>query len=78
MQAQKTVRVCIDEANETLGKKIREGEKKKIPYILVVGEKEEHAKNCSVRQRSKGDIGTMNVDAFVAMIEKHINEKYSA
>ena len=61
--------------NETLGKKIRAAEMQKIPYLLVIGEKEEKAKAVAVRQRSKGDIGQMKLEEFISQIKKEILEK---
>ncbi len=58
---EKGLRVEIDDRNEKIGYKIREHEVKKIPYMLVVGEKEKTADSVSVRQHKKGDIGTMSI-----------------
>ena len=63
-------RVLLDDHNETIGKKIREAELQKIPYILIVGGKELNAKTVAVRERGKGDIGTMNLDKFINIIEQ--------
>ncbi|MBI2574027.1 MAG: hypothetical protein HYV78_01375 [Candidatus Wildermuthbacteria bacterium] len=65
----------VREENETLGKKIREGEQMKIPYLLVVGEKEQTAGTVSVRKQGKGDLGSMGVDTFIAKIKQEILEK---
>ncbi len=64
------VRTELNDSNETLGKKIREGETKKIPYLLIVGEKEEGNKTVRVRKRGEGDIGEMVVDSFISKIRK--------
>ena len=56
--------------NETVSKKIREGEIQKIPYMLVIGEKEEKAKSVRVRERGKGDIGMEKLSKFVEKIKK--------
>ena len=61
--------------NETLGKKIRTAETQKIPYLLVIGEKEEKAKAVAVRQRSKGDIGQMELEKFISKIKKEVSKK---
>jgi len=71
---EKNIRVEVKE-EETISKRIRDGEKQKIPYILVVGDKEVEAKTIQVRQRSKGDIGTMKLEEFIQKIEKDIKEK---
>src|SRR3989338_5513455 len=59
------IRAELHDENETLGKKIRNAETQKVPYIAVVGDKEVDAKSVAVRQRGKGDAGTMPVDDFV-------------
>lgn len=64
------IRVELSHATETLGKRIREAETKKIPYILVVGEREAKSENVAVRERSKGDIGQMNLEDFLRIVEK--------
>lgn len=61
--------------NETLGKKIRASEMQKVPYLLVIGEKEEKAKTVAVRQRNKGDIGQMELDEFIKKTQGEIIEK---
>lgn len=61
--------------SETLGKKIRAAELQKIPYLLVVGEKEEKIKSVAVRQRGGGDIGQMKIEKFVVKIQKEIAAK---
>ena len=60
---------------ETVSKKIREGEMQKIPYLLVVGDKEMKHKTVRVRKRSKGDIGEMKLNEFVKKIEKELKVK---
>ena len=61
----KDFRVEINDAQETLGKKIREAEMQKIPYILVVGDKEIASNTVGVRERGKGDLGTVTLDNFI-------------
>ena len=61
----KDFRVEINDAQETLGKKIREAEMQKIPYILVVGDKEIASNAVGVRERGKGDLGTVTLDNFI-------------
>jgi len=65
----------IKDENETVSKKIREGELQKIPYILVVGDKEMAKKSVRVRERGKGDIGMMKLERFIDKIKKEIEEK---
>jgi len=61
----KDYRVKIDENNETIGKKIRAGEMEKIPYLIVVGDREKENGTISVRQRGKIDLGEMSIDDFI-------------
>jgi len=63
------VRAKVDESDETLGKKIREGEMQKIPYLIVVGDKEVEAKNIAVRSREKGDLGSKSIDELIKLID---------
>ena len=63
-------RTEVRDENETVSKKIREGEIQKIPYMLVIGEKEEKAKSVRVRERGKGDIGMEKLSKFVEKIKK--------
>ncbi len=63
-------RVEIDSRSEKIGYKIREHELKKIPYMLVIGEKEKQANAVSVRQHKKGDLGSVSVVEFIAKLEK--------
>ncbi|MBI2676631.1 MAG: threonine--tRNA ligase [Candidatus Yanofskybacteria bacterium] len=72
------LRVEIDSRSESVGKKIREAEMQKIPYILIVGEKEQKAKSVAVRQRGKGDTGLVKIEKFVEKIAKEIKEKKSS
>jgi len=69
------IRAELDDDNETLGKKIREGETQKIPYLLVIGGKEMKNKSVSIRKGGKGDIGEMKLDKFVEKIGKEIKNK---
>jgi threonyl-tRNA synthetase len=64
-QVRDLFRVSIKEGNDTLGKKIREGQMQKVPYLIIVGEKEEKSKKISVRHREKGDTGLSTVKEFV-------------
>jgi threonyl-tRNA synthetase len=68
-------RVVIKDDNDTVSKKIREGEVQKIPYLLVVGDKEMKAKSVRVRQRNKGDIGLMKINKFMEKVKKEIETK---
>ena len=67
------VRVDVDSRSEKIGYKIREAATQKIPYILVVGDKEVEEKSVGVRKRGEGDIGAMSFDKFKEIIEKETN-----
>jgi len=69
------IRVEVDSSEDSLGKKIRNGEKQKSPYILVVGEKEVNDKAVAVRKRGQGDQGAEKVASFIKKIKKEIEEK---
>ncbi len=69
------IRAEIPDSNETLGKRIREAEIKKIPYILIVGDKEIAADSVSVRQRIKGDLGALKLEKLIEKLKKEISEK---
>jgi threonyl-tRNA synthetase len=66
------IRGLIDDRNEKIGKKIRDAELKKVPFMLIVGEKEAETEAVSVRQRGVGDHGSMNLDNFAALIQEAI------
>ena len=69
------IRVEIDDRTEKTGFKIREAQLQKIPYMLIVGEKEESEKTVSVRSRDKGEVGSISIDEFIEMIIKEIEER---
>jgi len=69
------IRAELDERNEKIGYKIRDWEMKKVPYMLVVGEKEKAANSVSVRQHKKGDLGAMAREAFLARMLELIQTK---
>ena len=68
-------RVEVDHRNEKIGKKIREAQLEKIPYMLVVGDKEAESGQLAVRARSKGDLGAMDFAAFLAHLKQVVDEK---
>jgi len=70
-----SIRVLIDERNEKTGKKIRDAEIKKIPYMIIVGEKEEAENSVSVREHKIGDHGAMKVENFISLINEKMNEE---
>jgi len=69
---EKDVRVEVDERAEKIGYKIREAQLQKIPYMLVVGDKEEESKEVGVRNRKDGDLGAMKLEDFVSKINEEI------
>ncbi len=73
--SQNGIRVEIDNADETVGKKIRNAELEKIPYILVVGKKEEESRSVAVRRRGEGDLGALKLSAAIEKIKKEIENK---
>ncbi|UAB80217.1 threonine--tRNA ligase [Marixanthomonas sp. SCSIO 43207] len=66
------IRALVDNRSETIGKKIRESEMNKIPYMLIVGEQEATDGTVSVRKHSEGDLGIMTVEEFSELINKEI------
>ena len=72
------LRVELSAGDETLSKRIRKAEIQKIPYILVVGDKEEKKKNVAVRKRKEGDIGIMTIAKFCDIINKDGNAMLSS
>lgn len=69
------IRTSIDERNETIGKKIRENELKRTPFLLVVGEKEADSETVAVRKQGDGDKGVMSIEEFKDLIKKEIIEQ---
>ncbi|MFC4094235.1 threonine--tRNA ligase [Euzebyella saccharophila] len=67
------IRALIDDRNETVGKKIREAEMNKLPFMLIVGENEEQANTISVRKHGGEDLGSISVESFVDLVSKEIN-----
>lgn len=69
------IRGFVDDRNEKIGKKIREAEIGKIPFMLIVGEKEVEMNKMAVRQRGEGDLGVMEVNDFVKLINEKIEQE---
>ncbi|WP_419726151.1 threonine--tRNA ligase [Terrisporobacter petrolearius] len=69
------VRVEMDDRAEKIGFKIREAQLQKVPYMLVVGEKEAAENQVAVRSRDKGEMGSMNLNDFVSMVAKEDEER---
>ena len=72
------VRAQIDDRNEKIGRKIRDNELKRIPFLLIVGEKEAQEGKVSVRVQGEGDKGAMSVDEFAAYITSLVNAEIEA
>jgi threonyl-tRNA synthetase len=71
------IRVEMDERNEKIGKKIREAELHRVPYMLVIGEKEMNEGKLSVRRQGKGDMGVQTTDEFINMVVDEIAQRKS-
>ncbi|MBR5610550.1 MAG: threonine--tRNA ligase [Bacteroidales bacterium] len=69
------IRASIDDRNETIGKKIRENELKRIPFLLIVGEKEAESNLVSVRRQGQGDQGQMTVEDFVTLVNEEVKKE---
>ena len=69
------IRAELINDNETLGKKIRNGQLQKIPYLLIIGEKEEKIDSVAVRDREKGDLGPVKINKFIEDIKREIKER---
>lgn len=69
------IRSEVDDSNESINKKIRDAEKQKTPYMLVVGDKEAESNSVAVRSRGSRDIKTVEVEEFIESIKKEIDEK---
>jgi threonyl-tRNA synthetase len=72
---QEGIRVEVDDRNERVGYKIREGEVEKVPYLLVLGDQEVDSQMVSVRKRGAGDQGSLSLQKFVTQIKEEINQK---
>ncbi|WP_394884746.1 threonine--tRNA ligase [Clostridium butyricum] len=70
------IRVEIDQRNEKIGYKIREARNERVPYIVIIGEKEEEEGNVSLRSRKNGDEGSINVRDLIERINNEIKNKY--
>ena len=68
-------RVETDHRNEKIGKKIRDAQLEKVPYMLVIGDKEAEAGNVSVRHRADGDLGVMSTEDFMAQLKELVDTK---
>jgi threonyl-tRNA synthetase len=71
---QQDIRGFVDNRDEKIGRKIRDAEVSKVPYMLIVGEKEQESNSVSVRRHGEGDLGTMTVGEFTGMFQSKIAE----
>ena len=76
--AEHNIRVELDSRAESIGKKIRESEKQKIPYMLIIGKKEVEAGTISVRGRGEKDLGAMKLEEFLEKIKKEAAARATA
>ena len=72
------IRGLVDDRNEKIGKKIRDAELNKIPFMLIVGEKEAENNEVSVRQRGSGDLGSMSIADFSKLVQQTIEDELSS
>ncbi len=72
------IRVQVDDRNEKIGRKIRDNELKRIPYMLIVGEKESELGEVSVRKQGEGDVGSMKISTFAELVQAEVNSQLNA
>jgi len=68
------IRALVDDRNEKIGRKIRDAEMNKIPFMLIIGENEEKECTVSVRKHGEGDLGIFTVEEFSKIIQKEIDK----
>ena len=71
------IRTVVDDRNEKIGRKIRDNELKRIPYLLIVGENESESETVSVRRQGEGDKGIMKISGFADLLVKEVREQLS-
>jgi threonyl-tRNA synthetase len=71
------IRGLVDARSEKVGKKIRDAEMAKIPFMLIIGEKEVKEGLVSVRKRGEGDLGAMSIDKFQSLVEDAVSKELS-
>jgi len=71
------IRALLDDRNETIGKKIRESEMSKVPYMIILGEKEAEKQTVSLRKHKAGDVGSFDLETVVQQLKKEIKESQS-
>ena len=75
LEARGIWRIEVDDRSEKLGFKLREAQLEKVPYMIVIGDKDVESNAVSVRSRKQGDMGSMSVDDFVNMIVEEVETK---
>jgi threonyl-tRNA synthetase len=68
------IRAAVDERNEKVGRKIRDAEVERVPYMLIIGEQEQKSSQVSARKQGEGDIGQMSAEEFAQVINTEIAE----
>jgi threonyl-tRNA synthetase len=71
------IRTVVDDRNEKIGRKIRDNELKRIPWLLIVGEKEQESETVSVRRQGEGDIGVKQIGEFAGFVEEEVRGQLS-
>jgi threonyl-tRNA synthetase len=71
------IRTVVDDRNEKIGRKIRDNELKRIPYMLIVGEKEQETDTVAVRRQGEGDIGTKQTGEFAGLVTQEVRDQLS-
>jgi threonyl-tRNA synthetase len=71
------IRTVVDDRNEKIGRKIRDNELKRIPYLLIVGEKEQESETVSVRRQGEGDLGVKQIGEFAGFVEEEVRGQLS-
>ena len=69
------IRTLIDERSEKIGKKIRDNELKRIPYLIIIGEKEQENGSVSVRRQGEGDKGSMSLEEFAGFMQDEVRKQ---
>ena len=69
------IRTVVDDRNEKIGRKIRDNELKRIPYLLIVGENEAENETVSVRRQGEGDKGAMKISEFADLLVKEVRDQ---
>jgi threonyl-tRNA synthetase len=72
------IRGILDSRDEKIGRKIRDAEVRKIPYMLIVGEKEQEENKISIRKHGQGDLGSVSLEEFITLFNKEISDTLSA